>query len=163
MAPKIDTSVPSSASSKSVFLIGSTGYIGGTVLQKLLALSPAPSSISLLIRDEKKAHSISSFKTPEGTSLSAVVGSLQDLDKLTKAAEEHDIVISVADADDLPSIQALIKGMKNRKQKTGHRSLFIHTSGTGVLVDNAKGQYPSDKVCHPLLAFNRIFDARLTR
>jgi hypothetical protein len=37
-------------------------------------------------------------------------------------------------------------GMKKRREQSGHRPYLIHTSGTGVLVDNAKGNYPNDKV-----------------
>lgn len=151
MASKIDTSLPSAAAGKTIFLTGSTGYIGGTVLQKLISLSSPPSKITLLIRDEKKSSLLSSIKTPSGLTLEPLIGSLQDLDKLEKGASEHDIVVSVADADDLPAVQALIKGMKARKQKTGHRSLFIHTSGTGVFADGAKGQYPSDTVSYLLI------------
>lgn len=149
MAPTIDTSLPSTAAGKTVFLTGATGYIGGAVLTKLLSLSSSPSAITALIRDPKKAELLSSIPTPSGTTLTPLLGSLDDHDKLKKAAETHDIVISTADADDLGSIQALIAGMKERRKKTGHRSLFIHTSGTGVLADNAKGQYPNDIVGDP--------------
>jgi uncharacterized protein YbjT (DUF2867 family) len=146
MAPAPDTSLPSVSSSKSVFFTGATGYIGGTVLTKLLALSSPPSTITALVRSEDKAKSIGSLPTPSGTTLKPLLGSLQDLDKLTNAAEEHDIVVHTAHADDLDAIKAIIAGAKNRKAKTGHRTLLIHTSGTGVFADNAKGQYPTDTV-----------------
>ena len=149
MAPAPDTSLPSASASKSVFLTGATGYIGGTVLTKLLALSSPPSAITILVRSEDKAKSISSFPTPSGTTLTPLLGSLQDLEKLSKAAETHDIVVHTADADDLDAIKAIIEGAKKRKAKTGHRTLLIHTSGTGVFVDNAKGHYPSDTVSLP--------------
>jgi hypothetical protein len=145
MSAQPDTSLPKVSGSKTVFLTGATGYIGGTVLTKLLSLSTPPATITLLIRDEKKAQAIAQLKT-NGTTLKPIIGSLQDLETLTKAAAEADIVINTADADDLPAAKALIEGMKQRKEKTKHRSLFIHTSGTGVLTDNAKGQYPSDTV-----------------
>ena len=145
MTSKIDTSLPSAAGGKTVFLTGATGYIGGSVLTRLLALETPPSAITALIRDPKKADLLSSIST-SGTTLTPLLGSLEDHEKLIKAAETHDIVISTADADDLGSIKALITGMKNRKKSTGHRSLFIHTSGTGVFSDNAKGQYPNDIV-----------------
>lgn len=145
-AKKIDTSLPAAAAGKTVFLTGATGYIGGQVFQKLLSLSSPPSKITFLLRDEKKTSLITSLETPTSVQLAPLVGSLSDLDKLEAAAASHDIVLSTADADDLPAVQAMIKGMKARKQKTGHRSLFIHTSGTGVFADNAKGQYPSDTV-----------------
>lgn len=145
MPAQIDTSLPKASASKTVFLLGATGYIGGTVLTKLLSLPTPPSTITVLMRDEKKAQAISQIKT-NGTTLKPIMGSLQDLETLTKAAADADIVINTADADDLDATKALIEGMKQRKEKTKHRSLLIHTSGTGVFVDNAKGQYPSDTV-----------------
>lgn len=71
---------------------------------------------------------------------------MEEHEKLTKAAEEADIIVNTASADDLEGVKALMAGMKKRKEKTGHRSFFIQTSGTGVMIDNAKGEYPNDIV-----------------
>jgi hypothetical protein len=46
----------------------------------------------------------------------------------------------------MTSIKAMLEGMKKRKKATGHRSLFIHTTGTAMFCDGAKGNYPNDKV-----------------
>ena len=75
------TDLPASAANKTVFLTGSTGYIGGTVLHKLLTLPTPPKSISLLIRDAKKAEMLEKIPT-NGTKLIPVIGSLEDLDLL---------------------------------------------------------------------------------
>lgn len=146
--------MPPNAAGKTVFMTGATGYIGGTVLTKLLSLPTPPAVIQILIRDAAKAEKLSQLSLPSGTTVKPLIASLQDLDALTKAASEHDIVVSTADADDLPAMQAMIAGMKIRKEKTGHRSLLIHTSGTGTLTDDAKGMYPSDKVSAPLLTLH---------
>lgn len=138
--------LPPNAANKSIFVTGLTGYIGGTVLTKLLALSPPPTQITALMRDPSKASLLSKLTLPSGTTITPLIGSLSDHEKIAKAASEADIVLSTADADDLPAVQAMLQGMKQRKAQTGHRSLFIHTSGTGVLTDDARGQYPSDKV-----------------
>jgi hypothetical protein len=61
------------------------------------------------------------------------------------------VIVNTANADALDSIKALMQGMKNRREKTGHRSLFIQTSGTGVMVDQAKGEYPTDVVSEIVL------------
>jgi hypothetical protein len=137
--------LPHTAAEKTIFLTGSTGYIGGTVLLALLALPIPPKSIYLLIRDSAKAELLKSIPT-SSTNLIPVIGSLGDLSILEKHAEEVDVVVSTANADDLEGMNAMLKGMRKRKDKTGHRSLLIQTSGTGVLVDNAKGQYPGNKV-----------------
>jgi uncharacterized protein YbjT (DUF2867 family) len=133
-------------SGRHVFFTGATGYIGGTVLQDILASSTPPKSITALTRNEKKAELLKSIKLPSGTTLTPLIGELDDSDKITEAVSEADIVIHTAHADHVPAIKAIIAGMKKRKEKTGHRPLLIHTSGTGTLTDDAKGQYPSDKV-----------------
>jgi len=130
----------------SVLFLGATGYIGGTVLQSILASSTPPSTITAVVRNEKKAEALNSLSTPSGTTLKAVMGDLSKADQLIELAKEHDIVINCANADSEEGIKALIEGMKQRRDKTGHRPLLIQTSGTGVLVDDAQGRYPSDRV-----------------
>ncbi|WRT63704.1 uncharacterized protein IL334_000627 [Kwoniella shivajii] len=131
---------------KSVFFTGATGYIGGTVLEYIIRAPQPPSLITLLIRDESKSSKFESLDLAKekGVEIKTLVGSLEDSDKLTKAASEHDITIHTADADNLDGVKAILKGQKQRKDKTGHRPLLIETSGTGVLVDDAKGAYPND-------------------
>lgn len=131
---------------KSVFFLGATGYIGGTVLQSVLGSSAPPTTITALVRDEKKAELLKSISTPSGTTIKPLVANLKDTDVLRDQAKEHDIVINCANADDEDAIKAIIEGMKQRRDKTGHRPLLIQTSGTGVLVDDAQGRYPSDLV-----------------
>ncbi|ORY25190.1 hypothetical protein BCR39DRAFT_545017 [Naematelia encephala] len=148
MAPRTvikASDLPESAKDKTIFLTGATGYIGGTVLTYLLSLPAPPAKITALVRDAKKAEALKSIST-KGTTIETIVASLSDLEILTSAAESHDIVVSTANADDLDAIKAILEGLKRRKEKTGHRPLLIHTSGTGVLADNAKGQYPNDRI-----------------
>jgi hypothetical protein len=140
------SSVPESAAAKSVLLFGITGYIGGTVFSALASLPHPPKSITAFLRDSKKGDKLSQLSVPSGTTLTPLIGSFEEHEKITKAASEHDVIIQAANADDLEYMQAILKGMKQRKEKTGHRPLLIHTSGTGVLIDDAKGIYPNDKV-----------------
>ncbi|WWD02389.1 hypothetical protein V865_000428 [Kwoniella europaea PYCC6329] len=133
-------------SGKSVFFTGATGYIGGTVLEAILNSPQPPKLVTLLIRDEKKSSGFQSLDAAKknNVEIKTLIGSLEDLDKITAAASEHDVTIHTADADNLEGVKAILKGQKIRKDKTGHRPLLIETSGTGVLVDNAKGAYPND-------------------
>lgn len=67
----------------------SAGYIGGSVLQRILS-HPNVSTfeITALVRSTRKAEILESkFR------LKTLVGSLQDLEKLTENAEGADIVI----------------------------------------------------------------------
>jgi len=51
-----------------------------------------------------------------------------------------------ADADNLEAAQATLKGLKTRYEETGIPPIFIQTSGTGVLADNAAGDRTTDTI-----------------
>ncbi|KIO01034.1 hypothetical protein M404DRAFT_150977, partial [Pisolithus tinctorius Marx 270] len=118
-----------------------TGYIGGTVLTRLVDHPTfANSEITLLIRPSKK-DKISTFHS---LGLNTVLGSYNDLDILEEQASKADIVFSIADADNLAAAQAILRGLKKRYEATGQQPLLIHT--VSVLVDDAKGLHPTDVV-----------------
>jgi len=75
-----------------------------------------------------------------------VVGSLDELDKLEKLISAADVVISTADSDTLDAMKAILRGLKIRHETTGTVPVLIHTSGTGVLIDNAKGMFAYDTI-----------------
>ena len=67
----------------------SAGYIGGAVLNRLLSNGNAATfHITVLIRDSVKAHKLEPF------GVKAVLGSLQDTDKLVALASETDLVFN---------------------------------------------------------------------
>jgi len=125
----------------SIFFTGATGYIGGAVLQRLLD-HPKSSSfqITALVRSEEKAKKLNTL------GVKTAVGSLDDLDKLSELASEAEVVIHAAHSDHVPAIKAILDGIKKRHEKTGEVPILIHTSGTGVLSDDAKGDRISDTV-----------------
>ncbi|KIJ63834.1 hypothetical protein HYDPIDRAFT_40854 [Hydnomerulius pinastri MD-312] len=124
-----------------VFFTGATGYIGGAVLLRLLDHPTfASSEITALLR---KAEKVPAF---ESIGVKTVLGSNSDLDLLEKQASQSDIVFACADADDVPACEAILRGLKKRHQATGTVPILIHTSGTGVLTDNAGGNYAYDTV-----------------
>lgn len=66
-----------------------SGYIGGSVLQRILNHPRASSfDITVLVRDAKKAQLLESK-----FGLKAVIGSLEDADKLTEQSANAHIVI----------------------------------------------------------------------
>ncbi len=70
------------------------GYIGGSVLQKILQHPEANTfEITALVRDAGKAQIL---ETKFG--VKAVVGSMEELDKLTELAEKAHIVVQVVRA-----------------------------------------------------------------
>ncbi|KAI0671416.1 NAD-P-binding protein [Trametes maxima] len=123
----------------SIFITGATGYIGGSILQRLL--QHPNFEITALIRNTDKAKQL---ETQFG--VKSVVGSLQDLDKLSSAAENTHVFVHMASSDDVEAIKAILRGLKARHDKTGDVPLLIHTSGLGVIADNARGTYASDKI-----------------
>ncbi|KAG1866949.1 NAD(P)-binding protein [Suillus tomentosus] len=124
-----------------IFITGVTGYIGGSVLSVLLSHPRVKSfRITVLTRSPEKVVPLNSL------GVVAVVGSNQDLEKLTEYARNSDVVFACADSDDLQAAKAILLGLKKRYDETGKVPILIHTSGTGVLSDNAAGDYATDKV-----------------
>lgn len=96
--------------------------------------------ITVLVRNAEKAEKLKTL------GVNTVIGSNEDTALLKRLATEADIVISCADADDLAAAQAILGGLKERYEKTGQVPSLLHTSGTGVLTDNALGMHSTDKV-----------------
>ncbi|KAM6504217.1 hypothetical protein JOM56_001160 [Amanita muscaria] len=124
-----------------IFLTGATGYIGGSVLTRLLNHKLSDTfEITVLVRNAEKAEKLKTL------GVNAVIGSNEDIAILKRLATEADIVIASADADDLAAAQAILDGLKERYEKTGQVPSLLHTSGTGVVIDNARGMHSTDKV-----------------
>jgi nucleoside-diphosphate-sugar epimerase len=124
-----------------MFANGALGYVGGSVLQRLLEHPKKDSfEITALVRSADKAKLLNTL------GINTVVASLADLDKLTESAAASDVVIHTADADDEKAARALLRGAKARYDKTGKIPTYIHTSGTGVLMDNAAGLQDTDVI-----------------
>lgn len=125
-----------------VFILGGTGYIGGSLLARLLAHPDAGTfDITVLARSPEKVAQLQAF------GVTPVLGSLKDLELLEDLASKAHVVLSCADCLDLPSIEALLKGMRKR-HATGDLPILIHTSGTGVLTSGANtgGMSVTEKV-----------------
>ncbi|KAI0060393.1 NAD(P)-binding protein [Artomyces pyxidatus] len=113
-----------------IFLTGATGYIGGTVLQRLLDHTERASfEITVLVRQPAKAVKLASL------GLQAMVGSLDDVPLVRELASNADVVINNANSDDLLGIEAILSGLKLRFEQTKVAPILIHTSGTGVFVN----------------------------
>jgi len=124
-----------------ILLTGPTGYIGGSVLTRLLS-HPLRDAfhLTVLVRSQTKASQLGAM------GIRAILGSNADLGLLKELASEADLVIACTDADDQNAAEAILGGLKDRYQTTGQVPSLIHTSGTGVLVDDARGMLSSDKI-----------------
>ncbi|KAK1221623.1 hypothetical protein PQX77_015567 [Marasmius sp. AFHP31] len=125
-----------------VLIAGATGYVGGNVLYRLLNLPNARSRYEFraIVRDADKARKLGEF------GVKAIVCSLSDANLVEREVSEANVILAVADSDDLAAAEAINKGMKKRFEKTGEQPILIHTSGTGVLIDRALGEYASDDI-----------------
>ncbi|KAH9834476.1 uncharacterized protein C8Q71DRAFT_143689 [Rhodofomes roseus] len=128
-------------SKTTVFLTGATGYIGGSVLARLLRHPSAETfDITVQTRSPEKVKLFEKF------GVKAVVGTNDDVDQLEGLAEQAHIVFSCADADHLSAINAILRGLRKRHATVGDLPTLIHTSGTGVISTPAKGMFASDTI-----------------
>ncbi|OAL54698.1 NAD(P)-binding protein [Pyrenochaeta sp. DS3sAY3a] len=123
------------SSRPSVFLLG-VGYIGNNVLDSLLV---AKYSVTALVRQAEQASVL------KKAGAKTVLGTLADLQLITAQTSQHEITINTANCDDLPSVEAILAGVKQRIA-AGKPSTYLHTSGTGELEDGALGMYKNDKI-----------------
>ncbi|KAG6901123.1 hypothetical protein C0995_000372 [Termitomyces sp. Mi166 len=137
-----------------IFILGATGYIGGSVLNRFLNRPDAASlNFTALVRSAEKAEKFQQL------GVNAVVGSHTDVALVEKLASEADVVLSIADCDYLPAAQAFLKGLENRFKATGNVPILIHTISpfglvqrlltnrcAGVLIDDAAGAFAGETI-----------------
>lgn len=122
---------------KKILLTGATGYIGGTVLATILN-SSTPSlksaSITCLLRGADRAAQLTS---KYGDRVKPVLyEGLDDLERTTEVASQHDIVINTTLGMHPASSEALIRGLAQRKSQVGSEVWIIHTSGVSNICDS---------------------------
>ena len=115
----------------SVFLTGATGFIGGTIAHKLIN---SGIHVRGLVRSQASTDRLSEI------GIEPVCGDLDDHALLAKEASRADGVISAANSDHAASVQALIQGL------VGSGKPFIHTSGSSIVGDDARGCVCSNSI-----------------
>ena len=113
-----------------IFITGASGYIGGSVAAALLA---SGHRIVGLVRSEQRASQV------RERGIEPVLGTLSDLEVLAGASRQADAVINTANADDRPSVEAMLVAIK------GTGKTFIQTSGSSIVADLAGGE-PTDAI-----------------
>ncbi|KAK4864686.1 hypothetical protein LT330_009681 [Penicillium expansum] len=119
----------------SVFLLG-PGFIGGEIIDLLLITKY---KVTTLVRRESAVADYANL------GIETVVGDLDDESVIKDQVAVSDIVIHTATADHLPSVQAIIDGIRQRAAQ-GLKTIYIHNSGATLLSDNAQGEYKSDTI-----------------
>lgn len=120
---------------KKVFIVG-PGFIGWNVLDLLIAEGY---QVTGLVRREQHAAGI------RKSGAQAIFGDLDDKPLITQHTANSDIVIHTATADHLASVEAILDGIRQRAA-ANTPTIYIHTSGTSLLDDNALGAYKGDAI-----------------
>ncbi|THH28631.1 hypothetical protein EUX98_g5553 [Antrodiella citrinella] len=121
-----------------ILFLGATGYIGGSVLDSLLD-HPKVSQLEItaFVHSEEKAKKLNAASL----GVKAISGPLSTLEE---ACANVDVVFNTASADDLPLTEAILAGARKRLANGKPHLILIHTSGTGVVSDNAMGEHPGE-------------------
>jgi nucleoside-diphosphate-sugar epimerase len=114
-----------------IFITGATGYIGGSLAVRLVQTGHR---VRGLVRSQDNAALLAKL------GIEPVLGDLDDADLLTREARAADGVINTASADHAASVLALIAGLE------GSSKPLLHTSGSSVVGDDARGNRCSDTV-----------------
>ncbi|EJD55409.1 NAD(P)-binding protein [Auricularia subglabra TFB-10046 SS5] len=123
-----------SSTTRKVFFLGATGYIGGAAFVRIHELFP-DFEYTAIVRNPRDNDKIKAAGFTR-----VVQGSHSDLELIEKEVANSDITIACADADDMPVVQATLRGLKAYFERTGKRAVYLHTSGTGVVTDKAEGE-----------------------
>ncbi|KAF7979145.1 hypothetical protein HWV62_43387 [Athelia sp. TMB] len=124
-----------------ILLTGATGYLGGSVLDRLLKHPSAASFIiTALVRSQEKAQKL------ESLGVKAAVGSLVDTTLVQDLAASSDMIFSIATVESETATGIMLAGAKKRYQKTGTRTVVIHTAGASIVSDDDSGMTASEVV-----------------
>jgi nucleoside-diphosphate-sugar epimerase len=114
-----------------IFLTGATGYIGGSLAARLVE---GGTRVRGLVRSPESAVLLAE------RGIEPVLGGLDDADLLIHEARAADGVVNTASSDHAASVRALISGLE------GSGKPLLHTSGSSVIGDDARGHHRSDTV-----------------
>ncbi|KZT66776.1 NAD(P)-binding protein [Daedalea quercina L-15889] len=130
-----------------ILFLGATGFIGGSVLNRLLKHPKADTFvITTLVRSPEKA------KLLEKLGVTAEIASLSDHDKIELFASRAHVIFNAAHSDDLPAVLAMLRGMRKGHETTGQLPVLIHTSGAGELIQRA----PSEEIIYSDLNIEQL-------
>lgn len=115
----------------SILITGASGFIGGSIAARLVAEGR---TVRGLIRAPERADEL------VRRGITPVIGSLDDFDVLAREARAVDAVINAANSDHRGAVEALIEGL------AGSGKTLVHTSGSSVIADDARGDFASDRI-----------------
>ncbi|KAJ7670087.1 hypothetical protein DFH06DRAFT_1372849 [Mycena polygramma] len=125
---------------QNILFIGGTGYIGGPIFSRFIEKKDPKFNITALVRSTEKAEKLRALNVQ----INIVSGSHDDAALVERLASEADVVFSLADSDNLPAAESILRGLKKRFDTTGAKPKLIHL--VSCLGDGAKGMFASHKV-----------------
>jgi nucleoside-diphosphate-sugar epimerase len=108
-----------------IFLTGATGYIGGSVAERLLRDGH---EITGLVRTQHGAQEIGK------RGMHPVLGTLDDAEVVARASRAADAVIDTAEANHAGVVETIASALG------GSGKPFLHTSGSGIVATVAGGE-----------------------
>lgn len=135
-----------------LLLFGTTGFVGGDVLHKLLASPPASvGRIVAPVSSEGKARKVQSWLTSQEAHTGktfptervevpvvAREPAQQWYGAAEKLASDADIVLQLATSDDIELTRAINKGLAG---KQSGKKILIHASGVQLIESEPNGKY----------------------
>lgn len=112
-----------------LFVTGATGFIGGSFAAEAVRRGH---QVRGLVRSADKISACEAF------GITPVQGSLSDHDLLTEEAMSADAVVNAASSDDREAVDVLLKAL------SGSGKAFLHTSGSSIVSDDARGELSND-------------------
>ncbi|TCD67905.1 hypothetical protein EIP91_011839 [Steccherinum ochraceum] len=114
---------------KTILFLGTTGYIGGSVLDALLDHPKASEfDITAYFRSAEKAQKCERLVGVKGISGS--------LDVVQEAAAKADMIVNCASSDDIPLAEAILAGAKRHLEVSKVATVLLHTYATDKVLDD---------------------------
>ncbi|KAM0512076.1 hypothetical protein ACHAPE_009224 [Trichoderma viride] len=124
----------------SVLYLGVSGQIGGAFIASFREKYPQI-PITFYLRSVELDGILHDFGHT-----TVVHGTFDQLDEIESLASSHSLIFNFASSMDPSVTDAILRGVRTRKTKTGTTSIVYHLSGAGNFVDNSEsGDYiPTD-------------------
>ncbi|KAF8815577.1 NAD(P)-binding protein [Phlegmacium glaucopus] len=124
-----------------IFILGPTGYVGGSVLGRLVDHPNRTSfAITALVHQQEKAQKLKSL----GLDIKVVAGTTENSELLASLAADADVVINATDDGKLNLVESILKGLKRRHHET--RTVPTLIQFVSIIADLAKGMYASKEI-----------------
>ena len=116
-----------------IFVTGASGYIGGSIAEHL---RDGGHQVLGLVRSTEKASAL------RQRGIEPVLGDLTDAAAIAYGVAASDVTINTAEADDIDLVRPLVAAL------AGTGKGLIHTSGSSIVVDDAKGEVAGTTIFH---------------